>query len=458
MYEHLGSNSGISSGVKAAIHGHEMNSNQDWSCKFVELFELAVSCWKRNDATATDHALKQMKELLSVGSSNGSCEIPDGYIESVLEFLWKVLVSLDPHCAQVLTSVCDILVLIFRNSITSLPLFYKLSPLERLMELAAVADYSPGLHVHEVLRLLTPLMSSVEASAFIEFLISQVASCESYLQKPQLVQTVLVSAAFAAKRLDDESLVKALPGILEVIRKSFDPSCRYVMHNYTSAAIRELVKRNVNIFDADPLIFSAMVQSLSDSRMQPYDNYIKTISLLLSNHPSPELIGAISVEPLLSALDISRVHDGDDGNTVGLFAIFGKLISLTPSFISQLCTKEIIELFASFACAKSFKICRVATNFFWLVALHGTIAEKMSFMCNTSITDAMIRNLEVEDDDFLQGTIAPALTLTLEQVQTLTGEHHDAADHVLQSIFAGIRQLDPCPPCLEPFLSPPSAL
>ena len=131
MNEHLGSNSGISSGVKAAIHGHEMNSNQDWSCKFVELFELAVSCWKRNDATATDHPLKQMKELLSVGSSNGSCEIPDGYIESVLEFLWNVLVSLDPHCAQVLTSVCDNLVLIFRNSIPSLPLFYQLSPLEK---------------------------------------------------------------------------------------------------------------------------------------------------------------------------------------------------------------------------------------------------------------------------------------------------------------------------------------
>ena len=76
----------------------------------------------------------------------------------------------------------------------------------------------------------------------------------------------------------------------------------------------------------------------------------------------------------------------------------------------------------------------------------------MTFLCNNEILEAIIHNISIEDEIFLTDVIAPALSIMLQQVTELTGDHRAAADHVIQSLLAAISELDPCPEILHKFL------
>ena len=443
----IGDPKGLSGSTKALQRLSCDSENNQVEAEFLELFEHLKNQWEQGDLTMVNQTLTQI--LSKTRENRDIIEIPNAYVESAVLTLWNMLATIDPKCSSVVTGVSRVIDRILRNSNGSLDIFYAMNPLQRLLELATTTDYRTSLSVHEVIRLVSCRLSVDEAVTLIQFLLNIINNSSGDLSEVELVQTALASTGLTSKTLDDDALGQILPNLLQMLKNALAPHCRYLLHNYTSFAIRELVKRHVNIFEADPELFSLVMSSLSDIRMQPFDNYLKVLSILLSEFPSEQLVAAIPLTTILRALDLSRY---DDNNTVTLFAILGSLVAKSPAIISSLCSDDAISIFSNFTCAKSFKICHAAANFFWIAILHGTVSERMTFLCNNEILEAIIHNISIEDEIFLTDVIAPALSIMLQQVTELTGDHRAAADHVIQSLLAAISELDPCPEILHKFL------
>jgi hypothetical protein len=375
---------------------------------------LYTAAWKefRSHVDRSDlHLARQTSNRIIAGLTKQSRREPRPSEALVALILPDLLSFLSPSLSP--DFLPSILALLFCFAQVSVPAFVSLCPYAQLTAfyLQFPADLQSKQRLQSLIQFLIPTLPPDSHPELLAFFLGSFPDFALWRENATLINILLQSLCSLCRCIEESLLSNALPDLFGVIDECWTPDRMFCFYRTVAEWAQVIAARGLNFFALNRPLFEHLVNTLGDLRCQPHTPVITMLCQHIF-HFGPREIGAIPIGQLFAILAIAA-RDGDGCNEI--LVLFANLIVDDLEAIAAMCEDEALELFSELISEKEYQVKHCVMWLCWNIVNLGTAEQIRRLLGAPRIADALIDSLELTDDEFLFGLIAPTIAALMEK-------------------------------------------